>query len=384
MVSSQVPQAASDPTRSQHKLSARSKIVLAATVAATLAITLYLVAEALIRVRQYIRYGTTATADQLYQLDKDSGLRVPIAGLHVGRISTDGRGFRNPELGVPKPGGRLRIAFLGGSTTWCAEVQSNEHTWPYLVSSALAPEAAPAKIDYVNAGVSGFGVKHSLINLKQRVRALEPDVIVIYHGADDLILELNKLATAQKIPGASLGTPAATSWLSNHSVLWNLIDKNLQVMRAHRHISNGSALLQFDAATLGEEFRSGLIELVQQAKGMAKLVVLPTFSTRIRAGQTDDDQRDAIASALLYTPFMTHEGLVRGFARYNEIIRTVAKEHGALLVEGENEIAGSASHFIDSVHFNDAGSAAMAERVAKALKSSPRFADIVVERAASR
>ncbi len=353
-------------------------------IAAALLAGLFLAAEAGVRVRQYVRYGTTAMADQLYQVHQPSGLRVPTAGLHIGRITTDSRGFRNPELQAPKPAGRLRIAFLGASSTWCAEVHGIEHTWPHLVNNALASTVAPARIDYVNAGVPGFGVKHSLANLKHRVGALQPDVVVVYHAANDLALELNKLATKQGIKGAALGPPSTSSWFSNHSVLWNLIEKNLAVRRAQRYNNDSTASLQFDVATLGEEFRAGLTELIREASGIAKLVVVPTFSTQLRPEQSEEERSVAIGSALLYAPFMTHEGLLRSFARYNEIIREVAKDTGALLVEGENDIPGSASHFVDTFHFNDAGSAAMAERVVKALKKSERFAVISAERAASR
>lgn len=375
------PQARSEPA---DKLSTRSKAVLLFTITAVLMVGLLLAAEALIRVRQYIRYGTTATADQLYRLDQASGLRVPIAGLHVGRISTDSRGFRNPELESPKPPGRVRIAFLGASTTWCAEVQGNEHTWPHLVSDALASVVAPAKIDYINAGVPGFGVKRSQVNLKHRVAALQPDVIVIYHATNDLSHEVRVMAVKQGIKSASVGLESSASWLSNHSVLVNLIEKNLVVMRAQRQNTEGSEILKFEPAALGEEFRSELTELIRDAQSVAGLVVVPTFSTRMRAGQSAEEQRAAMASALLYAPFMTHDGFVRGFARYNEIIRAVAKETGSLLVEGEHDIPGAASHFVDSVHFTDAGSAAMADRVIKALKTSPRFAEIAAERAATR
>lgn len=377
---------ATSQTRSEpaNKLSTRPKVVLLCTITAVLVAGMFLAAEALIRVRQYIRYGTTATADQLYRVDQASGLRVPIAGLRVGRISTDSRGFRNPELDSPKPPGRVRIAFLGADTTWCAEVQSNEHTWPHLVSAALAPVVAPAKIDYVNAGVPGFIAKRSQVNLKHRVGSLKPDVIVIYHATNDMSHEVRAMAVKQGIKSASVRLESSTSWMSNHSVLWNLIEKNLLVMRVQRQNSGGAEILKFDPAALGDGFRSELTELIRDAQTVAKLVVVPTFSTRVRPGQSDEEQRAAIASALLYAPFMPHDGFVRAFARYNEIIRAVAKETGVLLVEGEHDIPGAASHFVDSVHFSDAGSAAMADRIIKALKSSPRFAELAAERAATR
>jgi len=62
-------------------------------------------------------------------------------------------------------------------------------------------------------------------------------------------------------------------------------------------------------------------------------------------------------------PFMTPEGLLAAYARYNDVIRDVASEAGAQLIDGEHDIPGDDRHFTDSVHFTDAGSQAMAARV---------------------
>jgi lysophospholipase L1-like esterase len=96
-------------------------------------------------------------------------------------------------------------------------------------------------------------------------------------------------------------------------------------------------------------------------------VAVATFSARLRAEQTEEEQLRAAASALYYMPFMTPRGLIGAYARYNPIIREVAQATGALLIEGEFDIPGDALHFADSVHFTDAGSRAMATRVSGAL-----------------
>ena len=72
-------------------------------------------------------------------------------------------------------------------------------------------------------------------------------------------------------------------------------------------------------------------------------------------------------------PYMTTAGLLAGFDEYNRIIRDIARHQGVVLIEGELEIPGDREHFVDSVHFNDKGSRAMARRVGRALMSSERF-----------
>ena len=77
-------------------------------------------------------------------------------------------------------------------------------------------------------------------------------------------------------------------------------------------------------------------------------------------------------------------GLLFGYARYNDVIRDVAREQRALLIDGENEIPGDAAQFVDSVHFTDAGSRLMAERVVKALSDDPAIAGLVASRRPAR
>lgn len=72
-------------------------------------------------------------------------------------------------------------------------------------------------------------------------------------------------------------------------------------------------------------------------------------------------------------PFVTPKLLIEGHERYNQIVREVAGETGALLIEGENEIPGDPIHFTDTHHFTDAGSRKMAERVSRALIASPEL-----------
>jgi len=333
-------------------------------------------AEIAIRVRQTLKYGSAATVEDLYTIDRRIGLRVPIANLHSGHIQTNSLGFRGPEIAVPKPAGTVRIAFLGASTTWCGEVSSNEKVWPHLVAAQLRHAYPKAAIDYVNAGVPGYTVESSIANLRHRVAPLQPDVIVIYHATNDLSGELRDLAVAKGvIRDSKVQTPL---WPSNYSLLWNLAEKNVRVWLAQKKAEANIGRLDVEPRVLGDNFRRELTALVRAAQQQAKVVAVATFSTQLRTGQTADQQLQASASGLYYMPFMTPAGLLVSYKRYNEIIAEVARSTGAVLVGGEDAIPGDRAHFTDTVHFTDAGSQAMADRVSKALLSTPDVTTLLV------
>ena len=359
------------------RLSTRSKQRLMVLVTVSALVLMLLVAEVGVRVRQQLKYGTAATVEDYYTVDPKVGLRVPIANLSSGHISINSLGFRGPEVSITKPSGTVRLAFLGASTTWCGEVSSNDHAWPHLVTSSLGRAFPRARFDYVNAAVPGYTMSSMLKSMERRVARLDVDIVVIYEASNNLSGELRELAVKQGLIETAQWKPF--SWPSRYSLLWLLAEKNLRVFSAQRSARTNPKRLSVDATTLGREYRDELTEVVRAAQQNAKVVALATFSIHPRREQTDEQRMSATSSAFVYMPFVTPPLVIESVERYNQIVREVARETGALLIEGENDIPGDPLHFTDTVHFTDAGSKAMAERVARALMGSAELRNLMSE-----
>lgn len=91
-----------------------------------------------------------------------TSLRRPKPGARRRGVVFDSRGFRNPELAVPKPSGTVRIAFLGSSTAFDTFVNGNEATWRHRVWPELSGHFPDVTLDYVNAGLPGHKTPHLL------------------------------------------------------------------------------------------------------------------------------------------------------------------------------------------------------------------------------
>lgn len=327
-----------------------------------------------LRLRQWIKYGATAHTVFNFTTDRVTGLRIPVPGSTTGRIQINSLGFRGPELGIPKPPSRIRLAFLGASTTFCAEATRNETTWPHLVWSRLQATYPDVRIDYVNAGVPGYGISHSLAQLEHRVKLLTPNVIIIYHGANDLSYDTRQLAQQQGIyiPERDNG-----SGLAKWSLTWFVIKKNLQIWARQRGAVSGKNRLIFDSRKLSQGFRQEITKLVLASKRLAPVVAVATHSHKFRRDQSEDEQLKAANSALYYMPYMTLGGLLDAYNNYNNVIREVARETNVILIEAEFGIPGDDTHFNDSVHFTDAGSEVMARVVAEALVQSQALQELV-------
>jgi lysophospholipase L1-like esterase len=332
--------------------------------------------EVLVRARQYWKYGSAAPTVYNFTTDQATGLKIPTPGSNRAGIAINSLGFRGPEIAMPKPKATVRLAFLGASTTFCAEISSNDLVWPHLVTEELRKRYPDVNFDYVNAAVPGFTTAESLKNLEARVAPLDPDVVVFYEATNDLARDTRQLAEDQ---GLTFENSKDTSVLAEWSVLWFLLEKNWAFLQRHQAAQSPKTRLTFDPRETSRGFESRLEALVEQAQHEARLVVLVTFSHRMRREQSDIEKLLASELSLYYMPSLSVEGLLDGFDEYNRVIREVAERRGAVLVGGEDEIPGDEIHFADSVHFTDAGSRRMANRVASVLGSAIPFQELVAK-----
>jgi len=332
--------------------------------------------EGAVRLRQWTKYGTTEASFYSFVLHPESGLDIPEPGQVIGPITINSMGFRSPDLEIPKPEGRTRIAFLGGSTSFCAEATAQEKTWPYLLIDKLRARDPELDFDFVNGGVAGYSTEHSLTNLKTRIEPLEPDVIVIYHGTNDLTSDTRTLATAEGLfdPEDKETDAIGEFWLS-----WYLLKKNV-LYRTRQEGAGEQKRLDWDPETASRYFAERLRRLVREARRVAPVVCVVTFSQRLRPEQTPAEQLESCSSSLYYMPFLDVPGLMAGFREYNSVIRKIAKAAGVILIEDENRIPGDARHFKDSVHMTDEGLAIQAERIFEGLSEAPAYRAFVERR----
>lgn len=338
-------------------------------VALASALALALALEGAVRVRQKLRYGTFGPVHE-FARDERSGLDIPVPGRVTGPIRINRLGFRGPEIEVEKPPGLVRIACLGGSTTFCAEASSEDATWPARLQALLRERFPGRAIEVVNAGVAGYTLDRVLVNLERRVAPLDPDVVLVYEATNDLTRDTRELAIAQQV---YTGHADSESWLSRVSLAWYLGEKNWRLRSRQRAAAGAAGRVSFEPRELSRGFEQRLRAVVESARSRAKLVVMMTFATQVRREQSPEQRLAACNTSLYYMPYMSPELLLDGFDEYNRVVRAVAADAGALLVETAGAVPGDRVHFADSVHLTDEGCRLFAETVAAALAADPRF-----------
>jgi lysophospholipase L1-like esterase len=265
-------------------------------------------------------------------------------------------GFRGPEIPREKPDGTVRIACLGGSTTFGSKQTEDGLTYPRRLEELLRASVPSARIEVVNAGVHGWTSAETFINFQMRVLELSPDAVVVYEGINDVFA----LAAPEQGGADYLGfrrrwdgglfTPAVRTCLrlsyAARLGVWawfrgtrGALPWDISAWVVKSEGSEAERLARLDAAD-GRHFRRNIESLVRLAAARGVPPVLVTVG---------------------HGPF--HPAL----ARLNEVTREVARETGAILVDFERT-AGAGSFTEDRVHLTDEGNVRLARAVAEALR----------------
>ena len=310
------------------------------------------------------------------------GARVDQVHKGVRRVVTIGElGFRGPDVPVPKPAGTFRIAALGGSTTFDTGVTGDEKTWPARVQAMLRAARPDRAIDVVNAGCPGHTLYESLLMLRERVAATEPDVVLVYGAINDINDMMSpgfdpqyahrQLPDADAAEAARASGRGGVAGLLRHSIIYlKLRRKALRSRRdAAREAFQQSTDRIEDVPEAGVETYERIVrELVAAARALGARPVLVCFVRPFRADTPPAERlRDELAE---WVPHLTWQGAERAIARCNDVMRRVAADEGLLLIDPNDAVGPDEALFDDWIHTNDRGSEAFARAVAEAILES--------------
>jgi lysophospholipase L1-like esterase len=350
-----------------------------------LAVALLILAEAGIRGLRWMTGGPTSTrVERLYAtLDQTLGLyrphpflnTAPRSGAAVeafGKSATfNSLGYRSPERPMSKAPGTVRILCAGGSTTFDLLAASDEETWPWLLEAALS--AAGERVEVWNAGFPGWTSVENLISLAVRDADLQPDIVLLFQGINDLQPASHRPFDRQYVEGHAEVSRRALG-LDRQPLAWTERSLLLEAardaifgaedpwdrVRAAAEAGGRRGELAPEAA---EVFARNVRSFVALVRGHGGIPVLATQVLRLRAA-TEPQDREYLAGWLA--------GLDPGAAPaalevLNDVFRRVAEEDEVLLVDAAGELEWRDEHFADPMHFSAAGSRQLAELVASRL-----------------
>ena len=91
------------------------------------------------------------------------------------------------DIVYPKPLDEKRIICIGASTTGnYIKYKNNVSTYPIELERLFNKKSPQENIKVINCGFGGWTSAELLINFVLKVFSYEPDIIIIYHGHNDI------------------------------------------------------------------------------------------------------------------------------------------------------------------------------------------------------
>jgi GDSL-like lipase/acylhydrolase family protein len=369
------------------RLSLRAKRRLLALVAIGPSLLLLLAAEIYIRAttRHEDLWALTgravarqSIADWAF-LDAFSALRGRPGVYHDGAVTktVNSEGFiSTPEITPIKPPHTIRIAFLGeSSTAGTGTLLPDSVTWPWQVAENLRRRPGRTeKIEFINAALGGYSTFESMGRLWSRVRFFSPDIVVLYHGWNEMYYfkQVDRIADWRTLPDGSWGLEASVpvtlyqprwyDWLVRYSQL--LTKVRLHFSPAVNGEAGGGQLQttladHYDRRGL-EIFRTNLRLIRSTAQTLGMELFVGKQATLIVPGLPASER----ARCRYDFHGFDHDAHVDAF---NQIYRIVDQEIPADHVIDVTPLSGHPENFYDHIHPTDLGAARTAEIMADAL-----------------
>lgn len=284
------------------------------------------------------------------------------------RVSFNALGYRSPERPAARRPGVARILCAGGSTTFDIAAADDGLTWPALLEERLRRAPGLAEAEVWNAGFPGWTSVENLISFALRDGDLEPDLVVLYQGINDLQPAGHQPFDPEYVAGHAaesrlalgLGLPPI-AWSERSLVLEKARDLLGQERDPWQRLKlpaagpRRSALPPEALATFERNVRS----LIALARGRGSRVLLVTQTFRLRAATAAAD-RGYLAGWL---QGLEPEAAPGELAKLDAILRRQAGE-GVAMADAATEIGWQDEDFADPMHTTAAGSVKLADYLA--------------------
>lgn len=293
-------------------------------------------------------------------------------------------GFRGEEIVLPKPDGEFRIVCLGGSTTYTSWVRDYRLTYPALLQDALVLRGYDVTV--VNAGNEAWTSYETLINMAFRVIDLEPDMIIVYHGVNDIVARFVWPPDAYRGDNSGFRGPnvpelampnilehssfiraflVKSGAIAPHASLFRTYDRHAPTYRSFTRQENarGSGSSVFDEVSgrlmletnSPRYFERNLESTVALANYFDIVPVLATF---------------AYCPGFEEEPLVNSEEILWAYDESNDVVRRVATKSGARLFDFAEVFPRDKSLFADGIHVTNEGARIKAELFADFLDDS--------------
>jgi lysophospholipase L1-like esterase len=285
-------------------------------------------------------------------------------------------GLRGRAAEARKAPGTKRVICLGGSTTFGYSVSDGED-WPALLQQRLGPG-----FEVLNAGRPGSTTFRNFPYLRDRLLRLEPDVVVLYEGFNDMWRGVRSHFAEQadygmvveSLPGAEqsldLGPPREwplrPSFLAHQAGAW--LERRLDSDSPNPGDRESAGPFRLDP-TIVAIYSHNLRAMVSLCRRNGVRVLVLTFAGCDKPEAAEAEQRRRLRYVLDAMPALDPSSAQEALARYREETQRVARAEDVPFFDLASEMSKQLDAFTDTVHFSPRGESEVAQRVFDALRA---------------
>lgn len=279
-----------------------------------------------------------------------------------GGFITNSLGFIGEEIDPEKPKDVFRISILGDSVVAGVPPHPDGH-FPgqlQIILNERKEDKCPYRFEVVNAGVNGYGTSHVYKTLERRVIPIEPDLVIIYAGWNDLLFFDVRNPALLSTKFAKIGYIL----LENIYILKALVKIYLKIRPVDEATPEKiSYYSKFDPV----EFRMNYYKIIDLAKQNGINISICTLASLLGA-----ENLEKYEHKLFFPTFTKNTVLLKTlWRRYNQVIYEIASEKNVMVLDMARRIEDlqdEGQHFTDTHHMGLVGYKIFAEKLYLELK----------------
>ena len=277
---------------------------------------------------------------------------VPNQNFSTVNINSDG--FRGTEIKSVKSNDDYRIIIIGGSTVFGAGLINDEQTIPFELYKKFNEKYT--HVEVINAGISSITSFEELYHIKTKLVDLEPDMIIVYDGANDVFYK-ETVDPEILSPDDDLSLSDFQKYLRSPVVFYRLILSPIFEPHASNSPSTDNSGGIYDEgvsnkiAHLWEERMTEFCQITKEHRFESVIIIQPTLYHGVKSLS---DYEHSIHVKNIHGE-KTFEKLIQKSKGLNEC---------SLILDFSNVFEYTdAGVYIDQVHVNNLGNKIVAEKI---------------------
>lgn len=336
----------------------------------------------LVPVELYLEYKEQKYTDYLhykfihsYHPFLQNKLNVHDKDLH---INSDG--FRGEEISRTKPQDVFRIFVLGGSTVFSSRV-TYEKSHVRILEKHLKQNYPEKNIEVLNAGNHWHTTEHSLVKYLFKIKDFNPDLIILWHGINDLYRSFTPsrftFGTFQADYSHFFGSTSEMVFdhLKIRPVIQlKIFDSLLRLVSQYlfsdfQLIDKTPELKSIDIHDFPsiESFNRNMISLIRIIGNDGVKLVLATQPFLYREGLDNDELNSIWFSKMVCInrdyEYANLNSMIYGMNLFNGETKELAEDYNIPLIDLESRIPKNKEYFFDDFHYTEKGNALMAKEI---------------------